>query len=695
MRFKTFVYALFFFLFALEFAQAQGVVVNKCGTDEYHLGLDLSNPSLPMQREETEMTIQKWIRENPGTASVRGQEIIYTIPVVFHVLYYDLLDNISLAQIDDALVRLNKDFRRLNADTANLRAVFKPRAADMSIEFVRARIAPDGSCTKGVTRTQTALSLNANDNVKNLLAWDNKKYLNIWVVRNISLAGTPPGTITLGYAAFPFNGLPANQDGIVIRHDQVGGVGTSSSLGRTLTHEMGHYFNLYHTFQSGCLGGDNCADTPPVSTSSDGCDKTQNSCTNDVPDLPDMVENYMDYSDDVCMNTFTLDQRARAMAVLSAASLRGSLGTTANLMAVGLNTLQPACVPQADFLSNKRILCSGESVQFTEMATTYKTAFYHWTIMDANGNNQQHIMTANPLVTFSVPGFYKVELNVANSDGSHTLTRPGYIAVFPASGITYTPHFSASFENLLPNNSWALTESGDNIGWETTNLAFVNGSKSVRIRNFDIKSPGGGDALISAPIVTGGSSSVVLKFFEAYARKDGNSADQLKVYISKNCGSSWELVRIFTATQLNTSSTAISGGAYVPSATAWKEHVLSLGANLAGANKVMIKLEAVNAGGNNLYLDDVRLSYTIGSEEWTVPLEWVVSPNPSSGLFEMKWPEADPSALPKTIVVLDATGRPVHTQPTQTTETVLDLRAVPSGLYIVLWGPHRARIIKQ
>lgn len=136
----------------------------------------------------------------------------------------------------------------------------------------------------------------------------------------------------LGYSAFPYNGIPVTQDGIVIRHDHLGNVGTAAGTRhRTLTHEVGHYLNLYHTFQNGCGFGDQCADTPPVVSASSGCNAAQNSCSTDSPDLVDMIENYMDYTNDACMNTFTLNQKARAKAVLNSPVLRGNLTTAANL----------------------------------------------------------------------------------------------------------------------------------------------------------------------------------------------------------------------------------------------------------------------------------------------------------------------------------------------------------------------------
>jgi hypothetical protein len=170
-----------------------------------------------------------------------AESVVHIIPVVFHVMWYDQSDNISEAQLQDAIDILNEDMRRMNPDTGLLRAIFKPVAADMEVEFRIAKKDPNGQCTNGVTRTQTNLSLAANNNVKSLIGWDNTKYLNIWVVRQINLSGTSPGSITLGYSAFPYNGIPLTQDGIVIRHDNLGSIGTSAGTRhRTLTHEIGH-----------------------------------------------------------------------------------------------------------------------------------------------------------------------------------------------------------------------------------------------------------------------------------------------------------------------------------------------------------------------------------------------------------------------------------------------------------------------
>ena len=131
---------------------------------------------------------------------VKKKGEVRIIPVVFHVIHAYGDENISKAQIEDQIRILNEDFRRMNADTSNTRDVFKSRASDFEIEFQLARKDPDGNCTEGITRHYSAFTDKGDDPIKSMFpAWDQKKYLNIWVVRNITYSSQLGGTV-LGYA---------------------------------------------------------------------------------------------------------------------------------------------------------------------------------------------------------------------------------------------------------------------------------------------------------------------------------------------------------------------------------------------------------------------------------------------------------------------------------------------------------------
>lgn len=272
-------------------------------------------------------------------------DTIFRIPVVFHVVH-----NTSDQNLDDSLMLnqievLNQDFRRQNADTGNTRNVFKSVAADAGIEFFLASEDPNGNATTGITRTSTniaafsALGFGGTpiDSVKKtsgggITAWDTDRYLNIWICNIEDIFGQ-----VLGFAYppedapnFPNDSLfPTSQDttlhGIVIHYAVFGRNNplavdspfNHSNRGRTVVHEVGHYMGLAHIWGNvtffdpdGCLLDDGVADTPNSADNSQqaGCDLTKNTCHDDVPDMPDMFENYMDYSKEECQNVFTQGQ---------------------------------------------------------------------------------------------------------------------------------------------------------------------------------------------------------------------------------------------------------------------------------------------------------------------------------------------------------------------------------------------------
>ncbi|MGS2725626.1 M43 family zinc metalloprotease [Psychroserpens sp. BH13MA-6] len=249
---------------------------------------------------------------------------VITIPVVVHVLYRTSQENISDAQILSQIQVLNDDFRRMNADADNTWL----QAADTEIQFCMATVDPNGNPTNGITRKSTnKTSWGTNDAMKKssqggVDPWDTSQYLNMWVC-NI-------GGGILGYAQFP--GGSAATDGVVMGPNYFGSVNGGSgfylsapfNLGRTTTHEVGHFLNLRHIWgDGGCSVDDFVSDTPTSDGANYGCATSHVSCG-----TTDMVQNYMDYSDDACMNLFTQGQRDRMRAVLLPGGVRASLGAS-------------------------------------------------------------------------------------------------------------------------------------------------------------------------------------------------------------------------------------------------------------------------------------------------------------------------------------------------------------------------------
>lgn len=276
-------------------------------------------------RDQIEQQTRDFIQNSGNTQN----RVVVTIPVVVNVVWNTTAENVSDAQIQSQLDVLNADFRRLNADASNTPAAFQGISVDCEVNFCLATQDPTGAATTGIRRRQTTVTaFGTNDAVKytaqgGLDIWDRSKYLNIWVC-DIS------GGI-LGYAQFP--GGPAATDGVVIDYQYFGTTGTATApfnLGRTATHEVGHWLNLYHIWgddNTSCTGSDQVADTPNQADENYGCPVfPQVSCSNGPNG--DMFMNYMDYTDDACMNAFTAGQKSRAQALFVSGGARASLLTS-------------------------------------------------------------------------------------------------------------------------------------------------------------------------------------------------------------------------------------------------------------------------------------------------------------------------------------------------------------------------------
>lgn len=273
-----------------------------------------ADPTLAKRMDDIEKNIQTWMQNNPNANQA---EAVITIPVVFHVIYKTSAQNISDAKLLAQLDVLNKDYARTNADAGNTPSVFQGVAVNTQIQFCLAQRDPSGNTTSGIRRVSTTTtSFSDNDNVKFTSsggdnAWDATKYLNIWVC-NL-------GSGLLGYAQFP--GGSASTDGVVVLYSSVGGPGTPGTatpyhLGRSATHEVGHWLNLRHIWGDANCGSDLVSDTPTQQTSNFGCPTfPHTTCSNGANG--DMFMNYMDYTDDACMNMFSAGQASRMTASIN------------------------------------------------------------------------------------------------------------------------------------------------------------------------------------------------------------------------------------------------------------------------------------------------------------------------------------------------------------------------------------------
>jgi hypothetical protein len=289
----------------------------RCGTAEYLQSRPLNN-----------RISQRTATEKAGGRDTLKDEVII-IPVVVHVLYNTQQQNISDAQILSQINSLNQDYRRQNADTANTPQAFKKVAADVRIQFCLAKVDPQGYHTTGIVRKYTKAEFFQNDDKMKFSsqggddAWDATKYLNLWVCNLFNL--------TLGYGVLP--GSPLEKDGVVIKYNVFGTVGTllaPYNKGRTATHEIGHWLGLKHLWGDSSCGDDGIADTPPQQAANYGCSSFPHLSQCSINSYGDMFMNFMDFSNDACMNVFTQGQKAEMRSLFALGGPRNSfLNSTA------------------------------------------------------------------------------------------------------------------------------------------------------------------------------------------------------------------------------------------------------------------------------------------------------------------------------------------------------------------------------
>jgi hypothetical protein len=314
-------------LFGLITLGAYAQDFHRCYTHEAMEMVEAANPGYMDRVNE--------IFERAKLVGSQDRDEVYTIPVVVHVVYDSDEKNLPDSVIHNQIETLNADYRRLNEDAENLRDTFNTIVGDTHIQFALASIDPEGNPTTGITRTETDVESffsfdNIAEDVKSSATggtdpWDQEHYLNIWVCDMsffgfVSLLGyaTPPD----GLDHWPDDATAGLSDGVVVQYQVFGsnnpvpvdiGGGEYDVRGRTLTHEVGHYLGLRHIWGDGdCTAEDGVDDTPnAVEESSQDCNLIKNTCVDDIADLgdlPDMVENFMDYSAESCQNSFTLGQ---------------------------------------------------------------------------------------------------------------------------------------------------------------------------------------------------------------------------------------------------------------------------------------------------------------------------------------------------------------------------------------------------
>ncbi len=580
-----------------------------CASDQYFSQQVAEDPQVAIDRQQMVEAIHQ-----SSALSAKREGDKHIIPVVFHVIWDECEDNISLAQIKDGLRVVNEDLNRLNADSSSTRDEFKGVAANSEIEMRLARIDPDGNPTDGVVRVESPLTANANNSVKNLSRWPTDQYFNIWVVQNIQNFGGGGGII-LGYAQFPGSGS-WNTYGVVIRHDAVGTIGTSTADGRTLTHELGHTFNLYHTFQGGCGGscsgsGDFICDTPPSAEPTYNCNFGNNSCGNDAvgsaafdTNVPDMIENYMSY--DACQNLFTEGQKAVMKATLDNVPRLENLTSPENLAATGVSGLV-----KADFSTDRYVYCTDNPVQFQDQ-TFYDPTSLNWTFPgDATPGTST---IENPVAIFADPGLKSIELEAQLGIETVNTNEDAKFLIVDREG-QFGPFVDdMEDESFLPTGQWyPVNLDEDEFEWVLNTEVALSGSNSLMMENYG-NCGGSKDDLITQSFDFSTFTEAEVSFKVAFAQREATNNDFLRFYASPDCGATWQLLWVQGGNAL-AGDNEPQAAPFVPdSEDDWSEFTINLGQDELMIEGVIFRFQFNSRGGNNLYMDDFGVDGTFIDE---------------------------------------------------------------------------------
>jgi PKD repeat protein len=628
-----------------------------CGTDEMRHKMFAEhteyNQGITNAYKRLDAFTKDYVKQH-SAASRAGQP--YIIPVVFHVIHNYGIENISDAQILNAIEVLNKNYRKQNADTTDIVPAFKALAADCEIELRLARIDPNGNCTNGINRIASSLTFTGDHAVKSLIHWDPTKYLNVYVCADA--AGIA------GHALLPADADTIPEwDGIVLRHDYTGSIGTSNKLRSVvLSHELGHYFNLQHIWGGNNVPGfyylpvgdaGNCAfdddvnDTPNTIGWST-CNLSGSSCGSTL----DNVQNFMDYA--YCARMFTPGQKLRMHAALnSTVAHRNNLWSPANLIATGVDdAYSPLC--DAAFDMSAKVICEGESIKFTDRSY-FNTTSITW---DFEGGAPDLSSDSVVTVLYTTAGTYDVSLTAANDTGEIKKTLSGIVRVLPAA-LKPVP-FYESFEGYgsLADADFATRNLyADSLTFKLTSKASYSGSECVYIDNFNSPLAKSSHELITPTYDCTNLWVDSITFRYAFAYRDTTSADKLRVYVSSDCGKNWILKKTLVGNGLITTSGVSQ--AFFPSAGQWVKTSIT---GISGAlltDQFRIRFVFDGAGGNNFFLDDINIGNGVYNSVAEIKNTNVnVYPNPFSEMLTIVKQGGGASTVCQAMVY-DITGREI------------------------------------
>jgi hypothetical protein len=591
---------------------------------------------------------KKIVEKNSKPQIMKVQAEPRVIPVVVHVLHNGTAvgvdANISDAQILSQIRVLNEDFRRKNADAIRTPEEFLPVAADANIEFVLAKQDPNGLPTNGIVRKQGPKTIYGPEDatiIGQTSQWNPEEYLNMWVVPLVSPF--------LGYATFPTSNLPglnfvpsaSIRDGITVDYLFFGtGPGTAANTtGRTTTHEVGHYLGLRHIWgDGGCEVDDFVLDTPNQ-------DNPNQTICNDNPSRfscgnNNMIQNYMDYTPDRCMNLFTKGQVDRFDVVLANSPRRATLvngrGTKDPILPTRdislLKVVNPAdalcqttVAPQVEIQNVGNEIVSSVRIEFrwngnlieskrftTELRTTEKVTLTFGNL-DTRGEENEFSFTV-------------VQVN----DQADLVPSNNTLTSRPLQQGQLTLPYTVSLSTLPA--TWIIGNPDKSLTWEKTNLTLDGSAQpALFIRHYEYEAQGQLDYFISPQIDLTKYPNAQLVFEVAHGPyNQAGFQDELLVAIAPDCSLDFDIITPpykKSGTRLQTVDPTVNE--FIPTSNSqFRTEIVNL-SKFKDLGKVRVALVTKNAFGNNIFLRNIRV---VPTEEfkYELKIDDVVAPSPIS-----------------------------------------------------------------
>ncbi|MFI5219526.1 MAG: T9SS type A sorting domain-containing protein, partial [Bacteroidia bacterium] len=427
---------------------------------------------------------------------------------------------------------------------------------------------------------------------------------------------------------------------------------------------------------------DQVFDTPTSQGPNYGCVAYPHISCGNAPD-GDLFSDYMDYSDDECMNIFTWGQKTRMDATLG--GFRSNLISSANLIATGTNGVPAVpCMMVSDFYADKYFVCTGSNVNFNDASWNGDATSWSWSFQ---GGTPSTSGLQNPVIQYNSPGLYYATLSVTNAAGTVSLTKTNFIKVYPAVS-NYTAPFTENFESVIfPSTDWEVENTAGGSTWAISADASVSGVKSVKLDNFSGNISGSTDIFITPAYDFSNIGNAIMTFKLASAGTDTSGTDNLRVYVTSNCGLTWSLRYIKTGNAFYTAG--IVTGNFIPIASQWRTETLLLSSpQFSGQPNVKFKFIYTHDSSNNIFIDDININgIPLGIENYSIDnFNVEVYPNPASNYCELRISDVRLNGELE-LSMFDITGREVYKQNPQSSKVSPQTYVIPSpgiaGVYLL------------